>query len=100
MKHSFKILIKGLFIIVLFTGSTIVLSAAGVKTVNEANAAVSNQQVNQYLMERGYQVISLAPVTGYKTEDWTAQTVLNGVRYNTIVHVSGTQIVDIGNTPL
>ena len=98
MKRSLKNLIKVVSIIVLFTGSSIALSTAGVKTVSEANAAVSSQAVYNYLVSRGYTVITLNPASegGAKTENWIAHTVLNNINYSTTVYVSGTQI--IGNT--
>jgi hypothetical protein len=94
MKNTAKLLAKGLLIIVLFTGSTIALSSAGVKTVSEANAAVSYEYVYQYLVNRGYQVITLNPAGGtYKTENWTAHTVRQGTHYTTTVFVSGNEII-------
>ena len=49
MKHSAKFLFKGLLVIAFFTTGSIALSTAGVNTVSEAKAAVSQQQVNLYL---------------------------------------------------
>jgi len=93
MNCSLKALVKGLIVIVLFTGSAITLSTAGVETVSEAKAAVSGQQVNQYLLSRGYQVLSMAETPEKANEDWICQTILQGIRYQTTVYVSGTQII-------
>jgi hypothetical protein len=95
MKSSLKVLIKGLLVIVLFTGTSVALSTAGVETVSEARAAVSYQQVNQYLVNRGYTVITLSPVgsSTNRTEDWVSHTVKNNVHYTTTVYVQGTEIV-------
>src|SRR4051812_3720486 len=76
MKRSLKALVRGLLVIVLFTGSAITLSTAGVGTVSEANAAVSTQQVYQYLTSRGYQVLSMAETPEKANEDWICQTSL------------------------
>lgn len=95
MKKTAKLVLKGLLVIVLFTGSTIALTTIGVKAVNEAKAAVSYEQVYKYLTDRGYVVNTLDLVDG-RGPDWVAKTVLNGINYNTTVHVQGDEIV--GNT--
>jgi hypothetical protein len=100
MKRSLKALVKGLIVIVLFTGSAITLSTAGVETVAEAKAAVSSQQVYQYLTSRGYQVGNMAETPDKVNEDWICQTSLQGVRYQTTVKVSGTQIVGTVDVPM
>ena len=99
MKNTTKLVLKGLLIIVLFTGVSISLSTTGVKSVNEANAAVSYQQVYQYLVNNGYQVITLNPITGYKTEDWIAHTVKNQIHYWTTVDVNGNAIIGVLDVP-
>jgi hypothetical protein len=98
MKHISNILFKGLLVIVLFTGTAIVLTTAGVKTTNEANASVSGQQVYQYLCGLGYHVYTLHQVQG--TEDWQGHTSINGIDYTTTVHVVGTEIIDHEDIPL
>lgn len=80
--------------IVLFTGTSIALSTAGVRTVNEAKAAVSYDQVYQYLVNRGYTVVTLEPVSGAKETNWIAHTIKNNVHYWTTVYVSGNQIIN------
>lgn len=100
MKNSLKILLKGLLLIVLFSGSTIALSTAGVKTVNEAKAAVPYEQVYQHLVSLGYEVITLNPISGSKGPDWTAHTVRNQVHYFTFIDVNGTQIVAVESNPM
>ncbi len=93
MKSILKLVVKGVLVIVLFAGTSIALSSAGVKSVNEAKAAVSYQVVYQYLVSRGYEVISLKPINGSKDSDWIAHTVKNQVHYWTTVDVSGNSII-------
>ncbi|MFL5763811.1 MAG: hypothetical protein ACJ77K_07705 [Bacteroidia bacterium] len=100
MKRSFKALVKGLFIIVLFTGSAITLSTAGVETVSEAKAAVSSQAVYQYLTSRGYQVIDMVETPEKANEDWICHTVFHNIQYQTTVYVSGTQITGQVDVPM
>ena len=100
MKRSFKLLIKGLFIIILFTVGSIALSTTGVKTVSEANAAVSYQTVYSYLVAHGYMVVTLNPAPGDRTENWLAHTTKNGVHYWSTVYVSGTAIVNNTDVPM
>ena len=100
MKNTAKLVLKGLLIIVLFTGSSIALSSIGVKTVSEAKAAVSYQQVYQYLVNRGYQIITLNPIDSSKGSNWIARTVLNGVHYSTTVYVSGDAIIGVVDMPV
>ena len=100
MKKVAKLVLKGLLVIVLFTGSSIALSTTGVKSVNEANAA-SYQQVYDYLKLRGYVVITLNPVSPDKGSNWIAHTVLNQVHYWTTVYVSPTgEIVGHTDVPM
>lgn len=93
MKRTANFLLKGLLIIVLFTTTAIGLSSIGVNTVSEAKAAVSYQEVYQYLVNRGYEVITLNPIVGYKTENWIAHTILNGRHYMTTIYVQGNEII-------
>ena len=91
MKQIAKNVLKGLLIIVLFTGGSIVLSTKGVKTISEASACVKAQDVIDYLEALGYHVVSLREIEG--TENWSCHTILNGIHYNTTVIVEGDQIV-------
>lgn len=85
MKKITLNLVKGLLVIVLFTGVSVVLSATGVQTVSEASAKVigapqgpagqSGQsltaaKVSQYLTSKGYDVYSVTPIAG--TGKWRA----------------------------
>ncbi len=90
-------LVKGLVVIILFTGTSVVLSTTGVKTVNEAQASVSEAQVVGYLEEFGYQVVTAAPKQN-TIADWICHTILNGKHYWTTVHVVGNNIVNHGDT--
>lgn len=85
-------LVKGLFVIVLFTGATVALSTIGVQTVSQAMAAVSQQQVNTYLVNMGYTVITLAPNPGTKY-DWVAHTQKGGFDYTTYIHCDANNII-------
>lgn len=95
MKKLSKTVAKGLLGITLFTGISMALSTSGFKTINEAHAAVNSTQVNNYLVGNGYTVISSAPINGsnYRTEDWTAHTVLGELHFTTTIHVSGSNII-------
>ena len=102
MKHLLKNLIKGLLVIVLFTGSTIALTSAGVKTVSEANATtcqVTTQQVWNYLTNHGYIVYSVVLISG--TNNFACTTQLQGVNYNTTVYTDGiSKVVEVISTPM
>lgn len=91
MKHIAKSVLKAFLIIVLFTGGSVVLSSAGLKTVNVANAVTCNQ-VYEYLVSRGYTVITLEPKAGTKY-DWTARTIKNNVNYCTTIFCTETSII-------
>lgn len=98
MKQFVKTALKGLLIIVLFTGGSIALSTMGAKTVNTASAATYNQ-VYEYLVARGYTVISLCPQTDGKY-DWQAVTIKHDITYNTIIYCTATSIVTNTDTPM
>ncbi len=100
MKNTAKLVLKGLLVIVLFTGSTIALSSIGVKSVNEAKAAVSYQQVYTYLVNHGYTVITLEETFLRSDENWIAHTIKNGIHYWTTVIVEGSQIVTANDVPM
>jgi len=100
MKRTANFLLKGLIVIVLFTTTNIGLSSVGVNAVSEAKAAVSYQQVYQYLVSRGYEVVSLKPITSYRTEDWVSHTILNGIHYMTTIHVQGNEIIVTTDVPM
>lgn len=97
MKQFSKAVLKGLLIIVLFTGGSIALSTTGVKTVSEAKAATYNQ-VYEYLLSKGYTVNSLAPKQGTQY-DWTANTVKNGNLYITTIYCTENSIVGHADYP-
>ena len=99
MKKLSISLLKGLLVIVLFTGTSIVLHTTGVKTVSEAKAGVSEQEVVDYLEELGYTVISAAPKPN-TVADWICHTILNGTHYWTTVHVQGNNIVGQTDVPM
>jgi hypothetical protein len=92
MKQISKILVRVAVVIVLFTGTTLTLSTAGVQTVSEAKAAVKSEDVTNYLTGLGYEIIDLKPIEG--TDNWESHTILDGVYYLTTVYVRGTAIVD------
>ena len=98
MKNTAKLVLKGLLVIVLFTGSSIALSTIGVKSVSEAKAAVSYQMAYQYLVNNGYTVVTLDPIAGTKGPNWIAHTIKNGVHYWTTIHTTGSEI--IGHTDI
>ena len=98
MKNLSKTLVRGLLVIVLFTGISVGLSTSGIKTINEAHAAVSKQQVNSYLVNRGYTVYSINPIQN--TTNFICQTKLNGINYWTTVYTDGTNIIGIYDVPM
>lgn len=79
MKKIGLIFLKGLFTIILFTGSSIVLSTTGFGIVNSASAAVTSTTVVQYLESIGYQVFQVIPI--YGTNNWIAITRDSNGRY-------------------
>lgn len=98
MKHIAKSILKGLFVIVLFTGGSIALTANGVNTVSQVNAATSNQ-VYEYLIANEYTVLSLEPKQGTKY-DWTARTILNGRAFLTTIYCDATHIIGNNDVPM
>ncbi|MCW3082708.1 MAG: hypothetical protein JWP12_74 [Bacteroidetes bacterium] len=93
MKQISKTLLKGLFVIVLFTTGSVVLSTAtGVPTVNAASASIGYNQVYEYLASKGYTVFTLNQDPGTKF-NWVAQTSINGIHYNTTIYCTSTEIV-------
>jgi hypothetical protein len=98
MKNLSKTLLKGLFVITLFTGINVGLSTSGVKTINEAHAAVSKQQVYNYLVNLGYSVSSINTIQG--TQNFICQTQLQGINYWTTVYTDGTNIIGIHDVPM
>lgn len=92
MKKLLVNLLKGLLVVILFTGTSVLLfSTADVKTVNEAQANVDETQVIDYLEECGYQVVGCSPKPN-TVSDWMANVTLNGRNYQVVVHVSGNNI--------
>lgn len=90
MKNIGKILVKVVLVIVLFTSATVALSSFGVKSVSEAKAAVSYQQVYAYLVNHGYTVITLSPCP--RNENWIAHTTKEGFHLQTTILVEGDEI--------
>ncbi len=106
MKKITLNLVKGLLVIVLFTGVSVALSTTGVQTVSEAKAGantgagtgqggygqVSAGTVNQYLVSHGYTVQSLSPICG--SNNWRSYTTgANGAQYITTIYVQSSQVV-------
>lgn len=118
MKTITQKFIKGLLVIVLFTGVSVALSTTGVQTVSEAHAGsggsagagsgtgssgqggqVSSATVNQYLVARGYTVQSLSPICG--SVNWRAYaTSASGTQYMVTVYVQSSQIVASNDSAL
>lgn len=92
MKQFSKTLIKGLFVIVLFTAGSVALSTNGAQTVNAASAAIGYNQVFEYLTSKGYTILNLAQDTGTKY-NWIAHTILNGREYCTTVYCNSSEII-------
>ena len=100
MKHITKSVLKAFLIVVLLTGSSVVLTSAGLKTVSVVGTSgVTYNQVYEYLVARGYTVISLCPSTTAKY-DWVAHTVKNQVHYSTTVNCDATNIIGQVDVPM
>jgi len=99
MKQIAKSVLKGLFIVILFTGGSVALSTTGANTVSAANATVSANQVYQYLTEYGYTVMSCEPKPATKF-DWTAHTIIGGRYFITTIHCNGQTIIGTDDSPL
>lgn len=82
MKQIVRSVLKGLLIVVLFTGGSVALSTAGAKTVNEASAA-SYAQVYEYLVNNGYTVLDL---NMGKNSCWVGHTIKDSRYYLTTVY--------------
>jgi hypothetical protein len=95
MKRISKAVLKGLLVVILFTGGSVILSTAGVKTVSEANAATYSQ-VYEYLVCNGYTVLTLDRKTGTQY-DWVAHTIKNGSYYITTIYCTETSIITHGD---
>ncbi|MCE3278678.1 MAG: hypothetical protein K0S44_869 [Bacteroidetes bacterium] len=98
MKQWKRTLLKGLLVIILFTGGTLVLSTSGIKTVSEAKAATYNQ-VNEYLIANGYTVISLEPKDGERY-DWLALTSKDGREFITTIYCTSSSIIGHADVPM
>lgn len=91
MKRIAKTVLKGLLVIILFTGGSLVLSRSGIKVVSEAKAATYNQ-VNEYLIANGYTVLSLEPNPGASRYEWIAHTIKEGKEFSTSIFCTETSV--------
>ncbi len=109
MKTIASSLLKGLLVIILFTGVSIVLSASGVPLISTANAAVNgtislnknvlgkqvrlssaDRGINEFLVQRGYEVISVRRVNS----NWSATVISPSGEYlNILVNINTNQIL-------
>jgi hypothetical protein len=105
MKKVFTNVLKGLLVIILFTGTSVVLFTSDVRTVSEAQAQegqshsqafVTEAQVIEYLEEYGYEVVSCSPKPN-TIGNWVAHTILDGKHYHIVIAVSGNNIVGYSN---
>lgn len=100
MKKKIKNFSKVLLIIVLLTASTITLNVIGINVISEAHASVSEGQIYQYLTDRGYQVLSIRRGSTQRLmSTWYADTIKNGIRYNTTVYCNENEIIGHGDMP-
>jgi hypothetical protein len=98
MKQLKTTLLKGLLVIILFTGGALVLNTSGVQTLSQAKAATYNQ-VGEYLTLHGYTIISLEPKSGTR-HDWTAVTCKDGKQYITTINCTYYDIVGHCDVPM
>lgn len=92
MKQIAKTVLKGLFVVVLFTAGSVALSTTGAQTVSAANATVSCNQAYEYLLANGYTVISIAPSQTAKF-DWVAQTIKDGRQFCTTINCNSVSVI-------
>lgn len=98
MKTLLTNLLRALLVVILFTGTSVVLFTADVETVSEAQANVSEAEIVEYLEYCGYQVISADPKPN-TISDWICHTYADGIHNWTTVYVSGNNIVGNENVP-
>lgn len=110
MKTIASSLLKGLLVILVFTGVSVLLSIAGVRTISTANAANngntfidkivpvkqkalnSTYKINEYLIKRGYEVISVRRLD--KNDNWTATVISPAGKYlNVLVNTKANKIL-------
>ncbi|MBN8697054.1 MAG: hypothetical protein J0L87_11030 [Bacteroidetes bacterium] len=100
MKTKIKIIAKALFLVVLLSSSAIALNVVGVKVVSEAHASVSQEQVYQYLISRGYLVVSLKKESNERyCNNWVAHTIKGGLHFTTTVYCNENEIIGHGDVP-
>lgn len=100
MKAKIKIIRKALFLAVFLSSSSIALNVVGVKVVSEAHASVSQEQVYQYLINRGYSVVSLKrDNTSKYGNNWIAHTIKDGLHFTTTVYCNENEIIGHGDVP-
>jgi len=109
MKKITLNLLKGLLVIVLFTGVSVALSTTGVQTVSEAKAGpgngigaagsgqgITSTSINQYLVNHAYtniQSLSVYSSTSSSTT-WKAIAInASGVKVSVFVYTQSTQIL-------
>ncbi|MBL7883085.1 MAG: hypothetical protein JNL69_03390 [Bacteroidia bacterium] len=92
MKTKLNLFAKVALALILFTGTAFTLSVNNVSVVSEAKAAVSEQDVYNYLICRGYQVITLNPLVGSKF-NWVAHTVKNDIHYTTTIYCNSEIVI-------
>jgi|SRR4051812_34494719 hypothetical protein len=111
-------LVKGLLVIVLFTGVSVALSTTGVQAVSEARAGgntgagaggttqggVTTSTVNQYLVAHAYSNIQSLSVYSSSNSGtaWRAVAYSNasGAQVSVYVYVQGSQIIGGTESPL
>lgn len=100
MKKKIEVLRKALFLIVFLSVSSIVLNTVGVNVVSEAHASVSQEQVYQYLVNRGYLVVSLKrDITVKYSNNWVAHTIKDDLHFTTTVYCNENEIIGHGDVP-
>ena len=117
MKKITLNLVKGLLVIVLFTGVSVALSTTGVQTVSEAKAGgngagaggstqggVTASTVNQYLTAHAYSNVQSISVSSSSSSGTTWRAVVyssaSGGQVSVSVYVQGSQIVGSNDASL
>jgi hypothetical protein len=98
MKTTFKFILSLVVFVSLLTSSN--TSSAKQLTTSKytSSSGITYADVYNYLIENGYTVLGLTPMTnGY---DWRANTIKNNIRYITIIHTDGLNIIGHEDVPM
>lgn len=103
MKRIKRLLIRCILVVSIFSITSITLSVSGLGIIDEANAAVGEYEARQYLINNGYEVLSLQQCSGSpgsrNSFNWIAHTIKNGEHFWTTVFCTATEVIGHGDSP-